>query len=123
MINVKGEIYGALKSISGLDETNVTDIWPEELTSYPSICYIEEENKVYEATNGSEDESYVRFKIDVFNDRSTSDLALAIDEKISAFGLKRIQCVDLTDVKGIRHKCIRYEGIIDNETEQVYTNN
>lgn len=120
MINVKSEVYQAILGISGLDETNVTDMWPEQLTSYPTICYIEEENKVHEFTE-QEDKSYVRYKIDIFNNASTSYLALAIDEKISTLGLKRIQCVDLVDVAGIRHKCIRYEGIIDNVTEQVYT--
>lgn len=119
MINTKSEVFEAIKKV----EQNVTDMWPDKVTSYPAICYIEEENKVYEFTDDKEDKSYVRYRIDIFNNASTSKLAIAIDTEISKLGLKRIQCQDVTDVSDIRHKCIRYEGIVDNVTEHVYKNN
>ena len=42
MINTKSEVFEAIKKV----EQNVTDMWPDKVTSYPAICYIEEENKV-----------------------------------------------------------------------------
>ena len=79
MINTKSEVFEAIKKV----EQNVTDMWPDKVTSYPAICYIEEENKVYEFTDDKEDKSYVRYRIDIFNNASTSKLAIAIDTEIS----------------------------------------
>ena len=58
MINTKSEVFEAIKKV----EQNVTDMWPDKVTSYPAICYIEEENKVYEFTDDKEDKSYVRYR-------------------------------------------------------------
>ena len=45
-----------------------------------------------------------------------------MDAAISALGLKRIACGDVPDPSGLKHKVMRYEGIIDVETERVYNN-
>jgi len=119
MINVKDEVYGAIKDIS----ENVSDSYPADWATLPAIQYVEEDNKVVEHTDGKEEKAYVRYKIDIWNNRSTSDTAIAVDAGIAALGLKRIACGDVPDASGLKHKLMRYEGIIDVNTKFVYHNN
>jgi len=119
MINVKNEVYEAIKGIS----TNVSDSYPSDWAVLPAIQYVEEDNSVFEFTDGKEDKAYVRYKIDIWNNRSTSEATLLVDANISSLGLKRIACQDVTDPSGLKHKLMRYEGIIDVETKFVYHNN
>lgn len=115
MINVKDQIYNALCGVCD----NVSDSYPSDWSVFPIIEYIEEDNKVYEFTE-QEDKSYVRYKIDIWHDKSTSELALKVDEHMASLGLRRILCQDVEDE--IKHKVMRYEGIIDNITQIVYQN-
>lgn len=117
MINVKDKIYNALKGIC----ENVSDSYPSEWAKLPAIQYVEEDNRVYEFTDGKEDKSYIRYKIDIWHNRSTSDYALEVDKKISVLGLRRILCQDVADPSGLKHKVMRYEGVIDNGTQFVYS--
>ena len=116
MINVKDQVYKAIKDIC----PNVSDSYPSEWANLPAIQYVEEDNKVYEFTDGKEDKSYIRYKIDIWHNRSTSEFALEVDKKVSALGLRRTLCQDVADPSGLRHKVMRYEGIIDNITQFVY---
>lgn len=116
MINVKNQVYKAIKDIC----TNVSDSYPAEWANLPAIQYIEEDNKVYEFTDEKEDKSYVRYKIDIWHNRSTSEYALEVDKSIAILGLQRIMCQDVTDSSGLKHKLMRYEGVIDNKTQIVY---
>lgn len=118
MINVKDQVYAALKDIC----ENVSDGFPSDWETFPAITYIEEENSVYEWTDGIEDKSKLRYKIDIFNTTSTSTLAIEVDKRMSKLGLRRTACQDVTDLSELKHKVMRYEGIIDNETELVYQN-
>lgn len=116
MINVKDQVYQAIKGIC----PNVSDSYPSEWANLPAIQYVEEDNKVYEFTDGKEDKSYIRYKIDIWHNRSTSEFALEVDKKVSALGLRRTLCQDVADPSGLKHKVMRYEGIIDNITQFVY---
>ena len=62
----------------------------------------------------------LRYRIDIWNTGSTSQLALAVDEAISELGLVRTQCMDVADPRGLRQKQMRYEGIIDVSSQMVY---
>lgn len=117
MINVKDEVYAAIKDLS----ENVSDSYPKDFATFPAIQYVEEDNKVYEHTNEGEQKAYVRYRIDIWHNRSTSQTALQADAAIAPLGLKRIQCMDV-DEPNYKHKLMRYEGIIDVETKQVYQN-
>ena len=116
MINVKSQVFDAIKGIC----ENVSDSYPSEWAKLPAIQYVEEDNKVYEFTDGNEDKSYIRYRIDIWNNRSTSEYAMAVDSKLALLGLRRILCQDVADPSGLKHKVMRYEGIIDNKTEFVY---
>lgn len=119
MKNVKGEVYEALSAVTA----NVTDSYPSDWENFPAIQYVEEENRVEERTNNKEDKAYVRYKIDIWHNKSTSVTAIAVDEKISALGLVRTSCMDVAEAGGLKHKLMRYEGIIDMNSDVVYWNN
>ena len=116
MINVKDQVYQALLAVS----ENVTDCYPKKLGAGSAIQYMEEDNRVIEYTDMKEQKAYVRYRIDIWNRRSTSAAAVAVDAAIAALGLKRTQCQDVDDPSGMKHKQMRYEMVIDVETGQVY---
>ncbi len=115
MINVKDQVY------AGLSETfdNVTDSYPNEWAVMPAVQLTEEENRVYEEADGEETMSFFRFRVDIFDTRSTSPSALLVDAQMKRFGLRRTSCMDANDEPKYKHKIMRYEGIVDNATEIV----
>ena len=60
------------------------------------------------------------YRIDIWNNKSTSQTAMDVDAGLSALGLRRRQCNDVDDVTGLKHKIMRYEGILDLDNELVY---
>lgn len=116
MINIKPIIVNELKKISN----NVNDTYPSDWTIFPVIQYVEEDNKTHTKTDDKEQEAYIRYKIDIWNNRSTSDIAVAVDEVLSSLGLVRIQCLDTPEPSQLKHKVMRYEGIIDVNNMRVY---
>ena len=116
MINVKEEVYQAIKGIT----ENVSDTYPKNWAAFPAIQYCEEENKVVEYTDMEEQKAYVRYRVDIWDERSTSMVSVEIDKAISGLGLKRIQCMDVEDPNGYKHKQLRYEMVIDVKTRTVY---
>lgn len=118
MINVKDEVYAALCTVTD----NVTDFYPRDWEQDIAIQYIEEDNKVMEYTDMEEQKAYCRYRIDIWARKSTSAAAVAVDQAVAALGLKRIQCMDVEDPSGFKHKQMRYEMVIDVKTKEVYHN-
>lgn len=116
MINVKDQVYAALNQAAD----NVSDLYPTDWANLPAVQYTEEANNVFTKTDAEEQMAQLRYRIDIWDTKSTSALALLIDEKVSALGLTRIECADIADGTGMRHKQMRYEGVIDETTETVY---
>ena len=116
MLNVKEEVYLALKKVT----ENVTDCYPRDWEKELAIQYMEEDNKVVEYTDLKEQKAYCRYRIDIFSRKSTSAAAVAVDAVLATLGLKRTQCADVEDPSGMKHKQMRYEMVIDVETGQVY---
>ena len=113
MKSVKDQVYAALCTVS----ENVSDAYPRSWAEGSTIQYTEEQNDVYEASSDAEgmreDKALVRYRIDIWNNHSTSEAALQVDEAMKVTGLKRIACADVPDPSGMKHKQMRYEGIID----------
>lgn len=131
MKNIKALVYKALAEKLG--EDHVTDSYPQNWANLPAIQYTEEENKVSERTDEGETKSYVRYRIDIWDSKTTSPSAGLVDEALgvpidrikdgTAFGLSRTACADTPDPSGLKHKVMRYEGIIDMENEDyIYWN-
>jgi hypothetical protein len=77
---------------------------------------------VYEWTDGEEQKSHLLYRVDIWNNRSTSEAAIKVDKALSGLGLRRKQCNDVDDPSGLKHKIMRYEGILDLDNELVYQN-
>lgn len=116
MKNVKDQVFAALDRIL----ENVSDQYPKDWAELPAVQYVEEDNKVYEHTNEGECKSYVRYRVDIWHNKSTSEAALAVDKALSALGLVRSLCQDSPDPSGLKHKVMRYEAIIDMENDYIY---
>lgn len=116
MINVKNQVYAALCTVTD----NVSDIYPKQRTAFPFIFYTEEQNSVHTWTDNREQMSTLRYRIEIWAEGSTSALALLVDKAVSALGLRRTNCQDIENPDGLRGKQMRYEGIIDVDTEQVF---
>ena len=115
MINIKPTIYSTLVSV--LD--NVHDGYPSSFSNFPVIAYCEEDNHTHIKTDGRERIAYVRYKIDIWSDKSTSSLTIDVDNAISLLGLKRTQCIDIVE-QDLKHKVLRYEGYIDVDKLRLY---
>ena len=115
MKNVKDQVYAALAEVF----ENVTDQYPTDWVTLPAVEYIEEDNKVYERTD-REEKAYVRYRVDIWDDHSTSESALKVDEALAGLGLVRILCQDAPEPGEHKHKVMRYEAIIDMESESTY---
>ena len=115
MKNIKDLIYEKLS----VEFENVTDQYPTNWAELPALQYTEEENKVYEHTE-KEDKSYVRYRVDIWHNKSTSECALKVDKILSEMGLVRTSCGDAPDPSNWKHKVMRYEAIIDMESEYVF---
>ncbi len=113
MINVKSKVYSALCSVCD----NVTDAFPFNFEQMPSVQYMEEENKVHTWTDNQEELSYVRYRVEIWDRYSTSDLSLTIDKELAKLGLKRTMCQDVDDPSGLKHKVMRYEAILEEKED------
>lgn len=116
MINIKPIIYKELEKVA----KNVTDTYPDDWENFPVVIFLEEENKPYEIYGDKEQKSNIRYKVDIFNNDSTSALAMKIDEIFSSLGLMRTSSLDVPDPSHLRHKTMRFEGIVDLNSELVF---
>ena len=116
MINIKRLVMEELEKIC----PDATDSFPDDFTSETQIQYTEEENKAQDVSGNKVITSYVRYRIDIWNQKSTSDLACAVDEKMNGvLGLMRIGCSD-NNKPGRKHKIMRYEGVITEKDKKVF---
>ena len=76
----KDQVYAALCTVS----ENVSDAYPRSWAEGSTLQYTEEQNDVYEASSDAEgmreDKALVRYRIDIWNNHSTSEAALQVDE-------------------------------------------
>ena len=116
MINVKDIVYKGLSQVV----ENVSDAYPLNWSKTPAILYVEEENKPYEFTDDKEQLSFVRFRIEIWDMKSTSQTACDVDDIMSSLGFLRTTCADGPDPSGLKHKQMRYEAIIDCKKQFIY---
>lgn len=116
MINVKDIVYAELSK----KFENLSDQYPQSFSNLPAVQYVEEENHVYEFVDDKEESSYIRFRVDIWNNVSTSQNAVDVDDVMARLGFKRISCGDVPDPSGLKHKQMRYEAIIDCDKKFIY---
>lgn len=116
MINIKPVIYKELQKVAD----NVTDTYPDDWENFPVVIFLEEQNKPGEWYDEKERKSNIRYKVDIFDKDSTSSLAVEIDKIFASLGLRRTDCQDVPDPSHFRHKLMRFEGIVDLDSQLVY---
>jgi len=116
MINVKDQVYEAIQGIC----ENVSDGYPQNWVKLPAIQYTEEDNSVAEWCDGKEQKAHLLYRVDIWNNDSTTAATLAVDAALAPLGLRRTACGDVSDPSGLKHKVMRYEGIIDVDSQIVY---
>ena len=124
MKNIKDLVYEALAEKFG----NVTDSYPSDWANLPAVQITEEENKEYEHTT-KEDKSYVRYRVDIWDAKSTSESAVLVNKALGSnigedgiqegVGLIRTGCSDNNEPT-MKHKVMRFDGIIDMDSDAVY---
>ena len=75
MINVKDQVYEAIKDITA----NVSDTYPKDWAQLPAIQYTEEDNSVVEWVDNKESKAHLLYKVDIWNNASTSEAALKVE--------------------------------------------
>ena len=116
MINIKPVIFKELQKVAD----NVTDTYPSDWEHFPVVIFLEEQNKPGEWYDEKEHKSNIRYKVDIFDKDSTSSLAVEIDKIFASLGLRRTDCQDVPDPSHLRHKLMRFEGIVDLNSQLVY---
>lgn len=118
MKNIKDKIYNALCAVI----ENVSDTYPPDWEDFPAVQLTEENNAVCESTNTTiEEKAKVRYRIDIWHNKPTSETALIVDQAVSALGLARTACMDAPEPNlRLKHKVMRYEGIICMDSDAVY---
>lgn len=121
MISVKAEIYQALVNAFEPSGIQVFDYFPDELERFPLVVYLEENNVPYEIVDGKEATSQITYRVDVWSEDSTTEHAIMINDVFAKFGIRRIVSSDNPDVSGLRHKMMKFEGIVDQRTRLVFS--
>lgn len=106
------------EALATIQDVKVTGSYKAEMKSIPCIIYKELVNT--KASKGTELRTNLAYSIDIYSESSTTSLASQVDDKMSALGFKRGQCLDLDDPSGLRHKNMKYTGVYDWMTNRIY---
>lgn len=87
---------------------------------FPCIQFLEEENIPQEITDDTERMSYIRYKVDIWDKVSTTAAALQVNAVFAGLGLNRSSSVDVPEQSYLKHKMMRFEGVVDHDTLIVY---
>lgn len=123
MVNLKGKILEQLEAAvkeSGMN-AEISDSFPDDFQREIHLQYTEEQNKAQDLSGNKCLTSYVRYRIDIWAKKATSELAVLVDEALNGqLGLIRSDCMD-DNSNQIKHKVMRYEGIVDERNEKVFS--
>ncbi|MCY9513314.1 hypothetical protein [Paenibacillus apiarius] len=116
MYDVKPEINTLLESISGV---TVSDAYPKDFNKLPHISFYEITNSDYYSV-GPEYLTDISIQVDIWHNRSTGGLATAVTEKMNSIGFRRKLMADVPDPAGVKHKTMRFRGVVDKRTKLVH---
>lgn len=116
MYDVKPIVAQLLESISGV---TVSDAYPRDFSKLPHISFYEQANTDY-LRIGGEPLSEIVIQVDIWHNRSTGTLTQQVDEKMNSIGFRRQFMADVPDPSGIKHKTMRYRGVVDKRTGLVH---
>lgn len=106
------------QALSTIEGAAVAASYNLAMKQFPSILYAEVVN--IPINKGKEARTQLAYSIDIYSEKSTTELACAVDDALTRIGLKRGQCMDLDDPSGLRHKNMKYTGVYDTNTQLIY---
>ncbi|MCY9706724.1 hypothetical protein M5X05_21390 [Paenibacillus alvei] len=116
LYDVKPGVNTLLSAINGV---TVSDAYPKDFTKLPHISFYELANSdPIRIVNGPLTD--IAIQIDIWHNRSTGALAQQVDEKLNSIGFRRQFAQDVPDPSGIKHKTMRYRGVVDARTNHVH---
>lgn len=115
MYDVKPDVSAELNSIPGV---TVADVRPANWNALPYIFYYEVENNNPLLISGSP-LSDVTLQIEIWSEGSTSALAMQVDQLLTGMGFRRQFSADVPDSADVRHKTMRFQGIVDARNHRV----
>lgn len=115
MYDVKAQIKTLL---SAIPDVTITDAFPKSPAETPRITFYELDNSdPLTIANGPLSE--ISIQVDIWHQRSTGELASAVDTKMNSIGFRRQFAQDLPNPSGIKRKTMRFRGVVDARTERV----
>lgn len=115
MINIDADVGNALKTVGN----NVVNGYPKDWKTFPIISFTEETNIPHMLSNAGERHSKIRYRIDLWGTASVNNLAKSVNDALFLLGFNRTQSMNVDD-ENYKHKLMRFELVIDNETKQTY---
>ena len=108
MVNVKPVVYTALCEVA----KNVNKAYPTDWATFPIVQFTLEQNKENSTLlDGTESESYIRIRIDVWDKAPTFGICEDVTVKMKSFDYVRTDYMDVPDPSGLNHSIIRFETI------------
>ncbi len=116
MYDIKPQVKILLESIEGV---TVSDAYPKDFTRLPHISFYEQANSDY-LKRGPEYLTEIVLQVDIWHNRSTGLLAQQVNEKMNSIGFRREFASDVPDPSKVKHKTMRFRGIVDTRDLLVY---
>jgi len=108
-----------MQTLSAIPGVTVSDAYPSDWSRLPHISFYEGANSDHLKT-GNRTLSDISIQIDVWCRGSTGGLAAQVDEQMNSIGFRRQFAADVPDLSGVKHKTMRYRGIVDARSSLVY---
>lgn len=116
MFDIKPIVNKLLSEINGV---TVSDTYPKDFNKLPHVSFYEIANgEGVAAIPGRLTETNIQ--VDIWHNRSTGALAKEVNEKMNSIGLRRAFAGDIPDPSGIKHKTMRFHGVVDSKTLLIY---
>lgn len=115
MYDIKPDVMKQLDQIEGV---SISDAHPKDWAKLPHISFYEGSNfDPLRIQNGPL--SAITIQVDIWHNKSTGTLAAEVDARMNSIGLRRDFAADLNDPSGIKHKTMRYRGVVDTRNGRV----
>ncbi|MNI71189.1 hypothetical protein D3C73_1270500 [compost metagenome] len=96
----------------------MSDAYPADWSKLPHISFYEiSNNDPLGIADGPL--TAVAIQVDIWHTKSTGALAADVDAKLNSIGLRREFAADVPDPAGLKHKTMRYRGVVDTRSGRV----
>ena len=119
MLDLRAQILALLKSRAG-GPVPVFDQYPEENAVFPCVSFFESANDEYRRAGGAEHLTRIAYTVDIWGHEwaDVDTILNSINTGMQALGFRRETCMDSPE-NGIKHKNVRFTGILD-QTGRVF---